>query len=147
MLTVAEKSDSNLLSPEKLFSIFLPPLIFELFYMISTPDRQVLLALCDKFINSGEDVTLAHLLDLVNSTILDHESKEFKNWSKYMEKLNEAWVLINKENEQIPWPDVHKYTLSQFLISYMAAPTRRSGHRNDGKFGCGSNSMGRCSPW
>jgi hypothetical protein len=79
-------------------------------FMISTPDRQALLALCDKFINSGEDVTLAHLLDLVNSTILDHESEEFKNWSKYMEQLNETWVLINKENEQIPWPDVRKYT-------------------------------------
>ena len=69
--------------------------------MISPPDRQALLALCDKFINSGEDVTLAHLLDLVNSTILDHESNDFKDWSKYMEKLNETWVLINKENEQI----------------------------------------------
>jgi hypothetical protein len=78
--------------------------------MISTPDRQALLALCNKFINSGENVTLAHLLDLVNSTILDHESEEFKNWSKYMEQLNETWVLINKENEQIPWPDVRKYT-------------------------------------
>jgi len=81
------------------------PLIF----MISTPDRQALLALSDKFINSGEDVTLAHLLDLVNSTILDHESEDFREWSKYMEKLNETWVLINKENEQIPWPEVRKY--------------------------------------
>lgn len=79
--------------------------------MISTPNRQVLLALCDKFINSGEDVTLAHLLDLVNSTILDPESEDFKDWSKYMENLNETWVLINKKNEQIPWPDVCKYAL------------------------------------
>lgn len=98
--------------------------------MISPPDRQTLLALCDKFINSDEDVTLAHLLDLVNSTILDHKSKDFKDWSKYMEKLNEAWVLINKENEQIPWPDVRKYfTLSEFSNSTwldMVAPTRRS---------------------
>jgi hypothetical protein len=58
--------------------------------MISTSDRQALLALCDKFVNSGEDVTLAHLLDLVHSTILDRESADFKDWSKYMEKLNEA---------------------------------------------------------
>ena len=54
---------------------------------------------------------MAHLLDLVNSTILDHESNDFKDWSKYMEKLNETWVLINKENEPIPWPDVHKIPL------------------------------------
>jgi len=96
--------------------------------MISTPDRQALLALCDKFINSGEDVTLAHLLDLVNSTSLDHESEDFKDWSKYMERLNETWVLINKENEQVPWPKVRKS--AQFLISFspwldMAAPIRR----------------------
>jgi hypothetical protein len=78
-------------------------------FMISTSDRQALLALCNKFINSGEDVTLAHLLDLLNSTILDHESADFRDWSKYMEKLNETWVLINKENEQIPWPEVCKY--------------------------------------
>lgn len=77
--------------------------------MIFTPDRQALLALCKKFINSGEDITLAHLLDLVNSTILDHKSEEFKDWSKDMEQLNETWVLIHKENEQIPWPDLCKY--------------------------------------
>ena len=51
--------------------------------MISQPDRQALLALFDKFINSGKDVTfrLTHLLDLVNSIILDHQSEDFKDWS------------------------------------------------------------------
>lgn len=36
-----------------------------------------------------------------------------------MENLNEAWVLINKENEQIPWPEVHKYTLSLEILSQL----------------------------
>jgi len=34
------------------------------------------------------------------------ESKDFKEWSNYMEKLDEAWMLINKESEEIPWPEV-----------------------------------------
>ena len=74
--------------------------------MLSPPDRQALLELCNKFINSGNDVTMAHLLNLLNSTILDHTNKEYKDWSNYMEKLNEVWVLINKENEQATYPEV-----------------------------------------
>ena len=61
---------------------------------------------CDKFQNSGENVTLAHLLDSLSSTTLDCGSEEFKEWSKYMEQLNQVWVLINKENESAEWPMV-----------------------------------------
>ena len=35
----------------------------------------------------------------LSSTTLDCGSDEFKEWSKYMEQLNQVWVLINKENE------------------------------------------------
>jgi hypothetical protein len=33
-------------------------------------------------------------------------SEEFEEWSKYMEKLNQVWVFINKENEPAQWPMV-----------------------------------------
>jgi hypothetical protein len=74
--------------------------------MLSSAERKSLLELCDKFQNSGENVTLAHLLDSLSSTTLDRGSEEFKEWSKYMEQLNQAWVLINKENEPSEWPTV-----------------------------------------
>jgi hypothetical protein len=74
--------------------------------MLSSDERKSLLELCDKFQNSGENVTLAHLLDSLSSTTLDRGSEEFKEWSKYMEQLNQAWVLINKENEPSEWPTV-----------------------------------------
>ena len=44
--------------------------------MISVLERKALLELCERFINSGKDVMLVHLMDLVNSTIKDHGSKE-----------------------------------------------------------------------
>lgn len=74
--------------------------------MLSSTERKSLLELCDKFQNSGENVTLAHLLDSLGSTGLDCGSEEFKEWSKYMERLNQVWVLINKENEPAEWPTV-----------------------------------------
>ena len=74
--------------------------------MLSSAERKYLLELCDKFQNSGEDVTLAHLLNSLSSTTLDCGSDEFKEWSKYMEQLNQVWVLINKENEPAEWPTV-----------------------------------------
>ena len=39
--------------------------------MLSETEEKALLELCKKFINSGDDITLAHLLDLVNSTKVD----------------------------------------------------------------------------
>ena len=39
--------------------------------MISKDTRKRLIALCDRFINSGDDVTLAHLLDALNTAIPD----------------------------------------------------------------------------
>ena len=38
---------------------------------ISKDTRKRLIALCDRFINSGDDVTLAHLLDALNMAIPD----------------------------------------------------------------------------
>lgn len=69
-------------------------------------DRQALLAIGAKFINSGDDVTLAHLLDAVSDAIPDHKSQDWKDWAKYMEDLNQAWVSIHKEGMEIPWPTV-----------------------------------------
>ena len=69
------------------------------FSMLSSAEQKHLLELCDKFQNSGEDVTLAHLLNSLSPTTLDCGSDEFKEWSKYMEQLNQVWVLIDKENE------------------------------------------------
>ena len=74
--------------------------------MLSSAEWKYLLELCDRFQNSGEDVTLAHLLDSLSSTTLDYGRDEFKEWSKYMEQLNQVWVLINKENEPTEWPTV-----------------------------------------
>lgn len=83
--------------------------------MLSSTERKSLLELCYKFQNSGEDVNLAHLLDSLSSTALDSGSEEFKEWSKYMEQLNQVWVLINKENEPAEWPTVSLIFI--FLIS------------------------------
>ena len=69
--------------------------------MLSDAERKSLLDLGTKFINSGEDVT--HLLDLVNSTITDHTSQEWKEWSSYMEQLNIVWVSIHKESMDLLW--------------------------------------------
>jgi len=74
--------------------------------MLSETEEKALLELRKKFINSGDDITLAHLLDLVNSMISDQESQEWKYWTKHMEWLNEAWVQIVKEDQNIPWPEV-----------------------------------------
>ena len=65
--------------------------------MISKDDRKHLIALCDRFINSGDDVTLAHLLDALNMVIPDANSQDMKDWSGYMEELNEVWVCINRD--------------------------------------------------
>jgi hypothetical protein len=89
------------------------------FSMLSSAERKFLLELCDKFQNSVEDVTLAHLLDSLSSTILDSGSEEFKEWSKYMEQLNQVWVLINKENEPAEWPIVSPSLNVPFLISHL----------------------------
>jgi hypothetical protein len=74
--------------------------------MLSHADRQDLLNLSQKFINSGDDVSLAHLLDLVAAKIPDHKSQESKDWCRYMERLNEVWVQVYRENNQVPWPEV-----------------------------------------
>lgn len=74
--------------------------------MISKDARKCLIALCDRFINSGDDVTLAHLLDALNTAIPDPKSQDRKDWSHYMEELNEVWVRVNKEGEILPWPTV-----------------------------------------
>ena len=44
--------------------------------MISKDDRKCLIMLCDRFINSGDDVTLTHLLDVLNTVIPDANSQE-----------------------------------------------------------------------
>lgn len=77
--------------------------------MISNDNRKSLIALCDRFINSGDDVTLAHLLDALNTAIPDANSQDRKDWSSYMEELNEVWVRVNKEGETLPWPTVCVY--------------------------------------
>jgi hypothetical protein len=74
--------------------------------MLSTAARTALLDLRHRFINSGDEINLAHLLDLVNSTIPDKDCQDWKDWSSHMESLNEAWMLIHRENQQIPWPEV-----------------------------------------
>ena len=74
--------------------------------MISKDARKCLITLCDRFINSGNDVTLAHLLDALNTAIPDPKSQDRKDWSRYMEELNEVWVRVNKEGEILPWPTV-----------------------------------------
>ncbi|KAF8871936.1 hypothetical protein CPB84DRAFT_1753800 [Gymnopilus junonius] len=72
--------------------------------MLSPSDRAELLALGQQFITSGDDVTLAHLLDAIATKISDRSSPEWQAWSQYTEGLNETWVWIFKENEDIPWP-------------------------------------------
>ncbi|KAF8878979.1 hypothetical protein CPB84DRAFT_1751763 [Gymnopilus junonius] len=72
--------------------------------MLSPSDRAELLALGQQFITSGDDVTLAHLLDAVATKISDRSSPEWQAWSQYTEGLNETWVRIFKENKDIPWP-------------------------------------------
>ena len=44
--------------------------------MISKDDRKRLITLCDRFLNSGDDVTLAHLL---NMAIPDANSQDRKD--------------------------------------------------------------------
>ena len=75
--------------------------------MLSEEQEQALVSLCNRFITSGEDVGLAHLVDLVNSTIPNQDSQEWKAWTKHIDQLNKTWLLINKEGEDIPWPMVH----------------------------------------
>jgi len=84
--------------------------------MISKDTRKRLIALCDRFINSGDDVTLAHLLDALNTAIPDPESQDRKDWSRYMEELNEVWVRIHKEGETLPWPTVRVRLLVTLTI-------------------------------
>ena len=75
--------------------------------MVSAWDRGILLDICDKFIKSGDEgPNLANLLDAVNSLFSDKDSDDYKNWSKYMEVLNETWTLINIENKDVNWPEV-----------------------------------------
>jgi hypothetical protein len=73
--------------------------------MISPSDWKSLLDICNKFINSGEDITLAHLLDSLNSISLDHtsDSEEYKDWSNYMEKLNEAVETVSIQAKRKAW--------------------------------------------
>ena len=75
--------------------------------MLSEEQEQALVSLCNRFITSGEDVGLVHLIDLVNSTIPNQDSQEWKAWTKHMDQLNKTWLLINREGENIPWPTVH----------------------------------------
>jgi hypothetical protein len=44
--------------------------------MISKDTPKPLLAFCDRFINSGDDVTLAHLFDALNMAIPDADSQD-----------------------------------------------------------------------
>jgi len=74
--------------------------------MVSQANRTSLLNLVKKFIDSDDSVTLAHLLDLVSALIPNHDTQEWKDWSKYMDCVNETWVCIHKEGEQVPWPKV-----------------------------------------
>ena len=75
--------------------------------MLSDVERKSLLDHCTKFIDSGDNgVTLAHLLDHLSTTIVDKNSSEWKDWSSYMDHLNEAWVSIHKEHEAVAWPEV-----------------------------------------
>ena len=85
--------------------------------MLSAAGRTALIDLCQSFISSGDEITLAHLVDAVNDTISDRESQDWKDWSKYMEVLNETWVSIVKENMRIPWPEVS--IMSSYLMLIM----------------------------
>jgi hypothetical protein len=44
--------------------------------MISKDAPKPLLAFCDRFINSSDDVTLAHLFDALNMAIPDADSQD-----------------------------------------------------------------------
>ena len=79
---------------------------YTLITMLSEAQEQDLLNLCSQFINSEEEVGLSDLLNLINSTIPDPESRERKAWTKHMDALNETWRLNNKEGKNIPWPMV-----------------------------------------
>src|SRR5271168_3277843 len=122
--------------------------------MISKDDRKHLIALCDRFINSGDDVTLAHLLDALNTVIPDANSQDRKDWSGYMEELNEVWVRINKEGETLPWPTVcvdffrarTAVTVSTASLGHFK-PSRPTGRWFYHRACCQSNStrpMGQC---
>lgn len=74
--------------------------------MLSATEHQNLVSLCDQFINCGEEITLAHLIDAVNATIPDRSSHNWKEWTKHMEQLNEAWTMIVKEGVELAWPTV-----------------------------------------
>ena len=81
------------------------------FSMLSLTEQKT----CLSFVINSKIVTLAHLLNSLNSTTLDSGSEEFKEWSKYMEQLNQVWVLINKENEPAEWPMVSLIFIFWFL--------------------------------
>ena len=70
-----------------------------------------------------EKISLWLLDYLTNSTTLVCGSEEFKEWSKYIERLNQVWVLSNKENEPAEWPTVSFMVIFLFLIwsLYMTA--------------------------
>ncbi|KAF8798923.1 hypothetical protein BYT27DRAFT_7197204 [Phlegmacium glaucopus] len=52
--------------------------------MLSKAQEQGLISLCNQFINSGDKIGLSDLLNLVNSTIPDRESQDWKEWTKHM---------------------------------------------------------------
>jgi len=83
--------------------------------MLSQGDQQDLIDLAEKFKNSGDDITLVHLLDLVQAKIPNNDSQEAKDWCRYMDCVNQAWVSIHKENELVPWPEV-SISMFSFMI-------------------------------
>jgi hypothetical protein len=56
---------------------------------------------------------LAHLLDLLNSISLDHTSEEYKDWSNYMEKLNEAVETVSIQAKPVGKPG--EWSVASFL--------------------------------
>ena len=89
--------------------------------MLSDIDEKYLLDLCNLFINSGDDINLTHLLDLVYTKIPDQQSQEWQVWTKHMDKLNEAWVQIMKEGVYMPWPEVWDSNCSSRRKGYRAS--------------------------
>jgi hypothetical protein len=77
--------------------------------MLSEIDKKSLL---DLFMNSGNNINLTHLLDLINTKIPDQQSQEWQVWTKHMDKLNKAWVQIMKEGMNMPWPGVWDFNCS-----------------------------------
>jgi hypothetical protein len=94
--------------------------------MLSKAQEKELVNFCERFKKSDDDVGLPQFLDLINSTIANKESQEWKVWTGYADTLNEAWRMIYKEGAKIPWPSVSylKMTLDKIYSQILLASRR-----------------------